>query len=567
MSGIASDIISRQESLQTNRAAWDEAWQDVSAICFPMSVQFSAYGTVATNVDRNTPRSVVRTKDIYDSTAMYAVQRFGSALESMVTPRSSKWHAMAFADGDLEDGDVRARRWLEGVRDRLFRERYASRSGFAPVIQQCYRGVGAFGNAVMFVENGFDSGSHRPILYRAVHLAEVWLDQDAYGNVDSAFRRFTLTARQAADLFQRATPATVKAAAEDPVDQDRIFTFIHGVMPRDGARRIGVVPSVRNAPLASLLVFVDEQELVAESGYATMPYIDFRLDREPGEIYAESPALLALPEIKGLNAMARDTLLAAQQRVRPALAAGARPANGSPINLNPGKVNYNMIDPGTGRLMVQPIVTGVDPATGLALIQDRRSTINSGFYVNLFQILTDNPQMTATEALLRNQEKGELLGPLGARIQDSLCRMVEREVSILESEGLFDPRGPLVPPRHIQGREWTVEFASPLDRMRRSEEGVGTLRTLETMQGLAQTHPEVLDNLNLDEISHGLAEINGMPARFLLPDKTVKAKRGQRARAQEAEASLANAERVAGMIKNMAPAQQALESNIDALAQ
>ncbi|STU67291.1 Bacteriophage head to tail connecting protein [Klebsiella pneumoniae subsp. ozaenae] len=53
----------------------------------------------------------------------------------------------------------------------------------------------------------------------------------------------------------------------------------------------------------------------------------------------------------------------------------------------------------------------------MTLAEQKRQTINDGFFITLFQILVDNPQMTATEAMLRAQEKGQLLAPTAGRIQ------------------------------------------------------------------------------------------------------------------------------------------------------
>ena len=50
----------------------------------------------------------------------------------------------------------------------------------------------------------------------------------------------------------------------------------------------------------------------------------------------------------------------------------------------------------------------------------RRTQVKETLYINLFQTLIKNPEMTATEAMIRNNEKGELLGPAGGKIQAAL---------------------------------------------------------------------------------------------------------------------------------------------------
>ena len=53
------------------------------------------------------------------------------------------------------------------------------------------------------------------------------------------------------------------------------------------------------------------------------------------------------------------------------------------------------------------------------MLDQRHRSINDAFLVTLFQILVDSPSMTATEAMLRSQEKGALLAPTSSRRRNS----------------------------------------------------------------------------------------------------------------------------------------------------
>ncbi|WP_256583764.1 portal protein, partial [Pseudomonas sp. GW460-12] len=78
--------------------------------------------------------------------------------------------------------------------------------------------------------------------------------------------------------------------------------------------------------------------------------------------------------------------------------------------------------------------------------------------------------MSATEALIRANEKGELLGPAGSRIQESLSRLIQRELGILKRFGLFERDSLFRPPQSLQNRELGPKFTSPLDRLRKSKD-------------------------------------------------------------------------------------------------
>ena len=56
-------------------------------------------------------------------------------------------------------------------------------------------------------------------------------------------------------------------------------------------------------------------------------------------------------------------------------------------------------------------------------------------FVNLFQTLVQNPQMTATEALIRQEEKGALLGPSGSIIQAGFAANLDRELGYPRGQG------------------------------------------------------------------------------------------------------------------------------------
>src|SRR5690606_30111893 len=206
--------------------------------------------------------------------------------------------------------------------------------------------------------------------------------------------------------------------------------------------------------------------------------------------YGESPVMMALADIKTLQAASKSSMQAMQQYVRPPLAMASDGVTNRP-NLNSGQINHGAIDE-NGRLKIQPIYTVQNPSFADMVLEQKRNAIRESLYINLFQILISNPNMTATEALIRAQEKGELLGPAGARIQMAMSRMFDREFGIYERKGAFDEGSALQPPESLAGRSIGVKFTSPLDKLRRSNEAVGIQRTLEIALPLAQAKPEVL---------------------------------------------------------------------------
>jgi hypothetical protein len=200
------------------------------------------------------------------------------------------------------------------------------------------------------------------------------------------------------------------------------------------------------------------------------------------------------------------------------------------IRMTPAAINYGGVDD-NGRQMIQPLSSGGRPDIGLELMDQKRALINDAFWNTLFQILVDTPNMTATEAMLRAQEKGALLAPTASRIESEFLNpMVERELDILAAAGALPP----MPDQLLEaGGLFDVEYTSPLERARRAEEGVAILRTFEQLAPLAQVAgPSVFQRFNFDEAAKVLADVNGVPAKVMYSDEEfeeIKAAEAQQA--------------------------------------
>ncbi len=551
--GIADDILRRQSTLESDRGEWESVWREAAELVMPRQAdQFHGARYPDPRTDPSSPTGAHKARKIYDPSGIYALDRFAAAMESLLTPRGSKWHQLSLGD-EGQEVDDEGRRWLDAVRDLMFTVRYSGRAAFSQAMGEVFRSVGAYGNAVLYVGEDF---ADSPISYRCRALGECYFALSHRGHVDTIHRRFRLTARQAVQQFgAERVSARVKAAADSADRTEERFQFLHAVQPR---QEVGSQASGRNnMDFASYYVESESRHLVGDGGYFEFPYIDFRLQTAPDATYAEGPAMLALSDLKMLQVMARDTIRAAQKRTDPPLAVADDGVMERP-NLDPGALNPGAVD-AQGRMLIRPIDTGSNPGVGLEMMNARRAALQDGFYISLFQILVQNPQMTATEAMIRAQEKGELLGPAGGKLQASLSRLIDREFGIMSRKGFFDGDGILPPPESVRGRNFAVEFTSPLDRARRAEEGVGTLRTLEAMQAIAAAKPEVLDNIDADETLRGLADINGMPSKFLVPvlerDEQREAKLQAAAQAQQQAALAEAAGKAAPALKVLTDAQ------------
>lgn len=539
----ATEIIRLHGQMETDRTRFETSWDEVAERCLPRRRGFKESPDAQPfNEGAN------KSEKIFDSTALLALERFSAAMESMLTPRTQQWHKITPIEAKLKE-DVEVSRYLDEVTRILFAVRYSPRANFASQANEIYMDLGAFGTGGMYIEDDIGRG----IRYSSVPLEQLFFATSQYGDIDMVHRDFQMTARQAMQRWGDKCPQVIKTAAEKKPMQR--FRFIHCVKPQDeydGERK-----DRRGMPWASVYVCVSDASIMGEGGYRTMPYAISRYVTSTKETYGRGPAMTVLPTIKTANEMMKTIMRAGQKAVDPPLLLtedGLLRA----FDLRSGAMNYGGLD-AQGNEVVKPFNAGARVDIGENLLIQQQKTINDAFLVTLFQILVDAPQMTATEAMLRAQEKGALLAPtMGRQQSEFLGPLIQREIDILSHAGVLPP----MPQALIDaGGEINIEYESPIVRAQKAEEGVAIMRTLEALTPLAQIDPDVLMVFDAPKTARALAEINGFPAKAMLSEEEVAAKKEQKNQAMQAQQLLAAAPVITQSAKNMAEAQSLAASS------
>ena len=542
MDSRADEVIREQEQMAGDRGVWEQHWREIAERVLPRENWFQA--------SDKTPGEK-RTEKVFDATAGLALERFAAAMESMLTPRTMRWHKLTTSDpGLMEDQSVQM--YLDQVTDILFRIRYSPKANFASQVHENYMSLGAFGSGALFVDDIVGLGMR----YKSIHLSEIYFSENHAGVVDKVHRKFEMTARQAAERWGvDSLPEKIRSSLEKT--PERPFEFVHCVKPnleRNPRRR-----DYRGMPFISYYVSMEERSVLQEGGYNSFPYAISRYVTAPKEVYGRSPAMTVLPDIKMINEMSKTVIRAAHKIVDPPLLLqedGVLQA----FNTRPGALNYGGVDD-QGRQVVQPLQTNARVDIGMDMMEQRRRVINDAFLITLFQILVETPNMTATEAMLRAQEKGALLAPtMGRQQSEMLGPLIERELDILSRSGILPPMPEALVER---GGEVDIEYVSPLNRSQRAEEGVAILRTLEAVTPLAQLDPSVMMIFKADEIARQLADINGVPAKILRSKEEMEAMMEEQRQQAEAQAMLQAAPIAANSAKTLAETA-ALSGNVPA---
>jgi hypothetical protein len=534
MDSRADAILRKSDLMVAQRATFDQHWREIAERILPRSNLFQRYQE----------RGEKATERVFDATATLALERFSAAMESMLTPRTQRWHKLRTLDAGMADNPA-VKSYLDSVTEILFNARYAPTANFASQTNEAYMSLGAFGTGALFIDEMMGQG----LRYRAVHLSELYIAENHQGVIDTVYRKFPMTLRQFAQRFGQDKMSQRQKGMLDK-DPEQCIDIIHAVHPNDEME--DRKKNYRGMPIASCYVNVETREVVDEGGFRTMPYAVGRYVTAPKEVYGRSPAMTVLPDIKMLNEMSKVSIRAAHKMVDPPLLLqddGALQA----FDLRPGALNYGGVDE-QGRQLVHAMTPSGRIDIGLEMMDQRRKVINDAFLVTLFQILVDAPNMTATEAMLRAQEKGALLAPtMGRQQSEFLGPLIERELDLLARAGNLPPM-----PRELMemGAEVDIEYVSPLNRAQRADEGVAILRTLESVASLAQIDPSVMMVFDPMLIARELAEINGVPQKVLRTTEQVDEMKAAAEQAAQAQALLQAAPILGKTTADLARAQQ-----------
>jgi len=506
---------------QTWRNVTAGQWEEIASILVPNYVNTFFYGSYNWPGQKKTQRQV-------DSNGQLALNRFTAILDSLLTPRNMFWHGLD-PEWDYLKKDRTAKQWYDQVTKILFKQRYAATANFASQNQQVWQCLGAFGTGANFVDSLYTHDGRRGLRYRAIPPGELFIRENHQGMIDSFFRWYRLTPRQAYKAFGDRIPARVKAALDQGSETPQ--NYLQYVAPRDEDYDPHALDH-RRLLWFSYTICVEAEILVKESGFNTFPLPVSRYEQAPGEVYGRSPAMQVLPSLKTLNAQKATFLKQGHRASDPTLLTVDDDL--LDINRTPGGTIAGGMSP-DGKMLVGILPTG-NIQINEKMMAEEKSLIADVFLVTLFQIMTESPQMTATEVIERTNEKGILLAPtVGRQQSEYLGPLIDRELDLLMQLRLIPPPPPIVREARMA---YSPVYTSPISRAMRAQEAAGFMRTIETVKELVNItgDPSLLDTFNFDNAVPAIADIQAVPTDWMATKKEMQIKRQNRAKAQQQKA-------------------------------
>ena len=526
---FARELKDNLSRLMEKRKTWETHWQEVA----------DYFLTRKSDITERHTKGDKRNLQVFDATGTHSLELLASSLHGSLTSASSKWFSLRFKNSAVNEDDT-AKEWLEDSAGKMFLAFH--RSNFQQEIFEAYHDLICFGTAAMFIEADDDD----MIRFSTRHIKEIYIAENGKGLVDCIYRRFTITAKAAADKFglenlSRNLQAIYKNSMFDEVE------LCHVVKPRDiyDPRKI----DKKNMPYVSTYFEMETDHIISHGGFREFPYVVPRWLKSSNEVYGRSPAQNSLPDIKVLNKMVEIQLQAAAKQINPPLLIPDDSAI-LPVRTAPGSLNFYRSG---SRDKIEPLNIGANNPLGLNLEQQRRESIGKAFHIDQLLIQESPRQMTATEVQTRQDEKLKILGPVMGRLQSEMLNpLIVRVFQIMLRGNHFIQAPPILANQEIE-----IEYVSPMALAMKSQQLSGIMRGMEIFGSLSQTMP-VTDYIDENGLVKELIDILGLSAKMIKSDDEVQEIRANRQEQQMQQAQMQQALDESQVAKNAAPAVKAI---------
>lgn len=474
---LARQIIDKVAALKSNRMNFEKSWQEISELVLPRKADFTVMQTAGSP----------KTRKLFETTAVNAAELLAAGLHGLMTNPAGKWFALQTPKASESKA---VRQWLEQAERVIADEIARPAAAFATNIHEVYLDLAVLGTAGLYVGWNEDKDC---LLFQSRFLGELFIAENAAGQVDEVYRVFRLSVSKIVKTWgESVLPERLKFLYKQGKDEE--CEIIHAVLPNPLYEK----DAVFQKPILSAYVLKDGQTVLFSGGFEEMPLPVVRWSKASGEVYGRSPAFSALPDIKMLQEMMRETLIAAQLANRPPVLV-RDDDQFSPLATVPGGViRYNGEPP-------KPFSSGANSGIGLDMMNEIRARLRTAFYNDVL-MTTKDAQMTATEVLHRTEEKMRLLGPVFGRIQTELLNpMMERVFGLLIRHGKLPPL-----PDVLRGKTPAVSYLSPLSLAQRQVEAQAMVQTLELAEGFLKLQPDAATVFDVPKTVRKIAEMYGI---------------------------------------------------------
>ena len=252
------ELLERLQDMESARREHDRLVQDAADFVNPFDAEITE--TKSTGVDR--------LEDIYDTTAINARKVNVAGMYAHNVGGDRRWFELSSSSEALKE-DEDAKRYFNDITGITYNK--MAESNFMMQIQSVFSDQAVVGRSVIFV---LFNDLTRKLVFKVFPYVETYIAEGEDGLVNQIFRRFSLTAMQAAEKYgENNLSADVRGMLSSRRKMDKI-PFIQIVLPREDrdSRFIDAV----NMPWANLTFERKTKHPVMESGFNEQPFAGVR---------------------------------------------------------------------------------------------------------------------------------------------------------------------------------------------------------------------------------------------------------------------------------------------------
>lgn len=521
--------VNRLQVLKQKREPYDSKWDELAVFCDPRNAYFRVKRSNG-DLSQLIPKM--------DDTAQLHLPMYAAVLNSMMTPQAYLWHKMRFVDDDVQ---AQYGQMLAKQNEMLFNMRYSATSNFQAAVNEAYISSAVFGHGILQIVPDL---KRKRVNYYALPIKEFYIDKDAFGFINTFYRKVDMKMRHVIQQFPNYMPEKYKDR-EDTKWLDDTVEVLHAVEP-----------SFKSATkYHSAYVDITNKEMMeepSEMGYCT--YMGFRSAVFPSsdDPYGFSPCMSVLPSIKALNSLQFNFLKQTDLAGQPTLLTNSDIIDATKVAAN-GTVVEGGIDD-EGRQMVQALRTYNEMPALDYQIQQYQEKIRQALFVNYLATFSPTQSRSATDAMIKANEKANLVAPAGDRIaRELLLPLIEAELIIYGDMNIL----PQMPAELKDLRtQYDIILDSPLLKGQRMDSVNSAVTLMQHVGQFAAVDPNAVNSINLDRLIRYLQDAMNVPASVMNSQEEVAAIAEAKANAQDMQIMAQNASGVGSAIKDLAEAEQ-----------
>lgn len=520
--------IERNNRLESLRENYLPKWDEIAVFTDPRNAYFRVKRANG-NMTQLIPKM--------DDTAQSLLPIYAAVLNSMITPQAYVWHKLQFFDPEVQKkyGPL-----LDEENKFIYNRRYSAYSNFSPAMNECYMSGGAFGHAIMELIPDY---KHKCISYKTLPIREFCIEKDAYGFINTFYRKVDYTVRNLMTIFPDYLPDKYKDR-QDLKWLDETVTLLHAVEPS----------FEESGKYHSAYIDLTNKQIIEETELDYLCYLCFRSAVFPSssDSYGFSPCMSVLPSIKALNSLQFNFLKQTDLVGQPTLL-----TNSDVIDARKVAASGSVIEGGIddeGRPMVQALRAYGDLPSMDYLIQKYQDTISTVLLAKYMALMSDTQSRSATDAMIKSNERANLVAPSGDRIaREFLLPLIETELIIYGKMGILPQM-----PAELKDldKSFDILLSNPMVKGQRGDSVNSAINLVGTISQFAQIDPSIVNSVDIDKVVRYMQENLNIPASVMRTPEEAAALNEAQAQQQELMAMAQAAPGVGKAMKDIATAQQ-----------